>query len=206
MPFADASFEVVLCFTMLHHVPTIELQDRLIREARRVLWPGGIFAGSDSRWGRCLLWLTWATPCKSSTPACSPNDLARRASRKSTLAYELQRFASTPPGPMRTRLSCGLTRRNNACLSETWSLSCQSASAPISTAPTSARLYGAVISRDTGYDANITRSVLEACRVVCRSCAAECERHAGMHDHCGICAEACRRCEQACAAVLDGLG
>lgn len=51
MPFADASFEVVLCFTMLHHIPTIELQDRLIREARRVLRPGGIFAGSDSRWG-----------------------------------------------------------------------------------------------------------------------------------------------------------
>jgi hypothetical protein len=65
---------------------------------------------------------------------------------------------------------------------------------------------GAVISRHTGYDANITRSVVEACRVVCRSCAEECERHAGMHDHCRICAEACRRCEQSCAALLDGLG
>jgi hypothetical protein len=36
---------------MLHHVPTQELQDRLLVQARRVLRPGGTFAGSDSRWG-----------------------------------------------------------------------------------------------------------------------------------------------------------
>jgi SAM-dependent methyltransferase len=36
---------------MLHHVPTVELQDRLFAEARRVLRPAGVFAGSDSRWG-----------------------------------------------------------------------------------------------------------------------------------------------------------
>lgn len=51
LPFADATFDVVVCFTMLHHVPTAELQDRLFREARRVLRAGGVFAGSDSRWG-----------------------------------------------------------------------------------------------------------------------------------------------------------
>jgi SAM-dependent methyltransferase len=36
---------------MLHHVPTRELQDRLFKESRRVLRPGGVFAGSDGRWG-----------------------------------------------------------------------------------------------------------------------------------------------------------
>jgi SAM-dependent methyltransferase len=36
---------------MLHHVPTRELQNRLFQESRRVLRPGGVFAGSDSRWG-----------------------------------------------------------------------------------------------------------------------------------------------------------
>jgi SAM-dependent methyltransferase len=32
---------------MLHHVPTAPLQDRLLAEARRVLRPGGVFAGFD---------------------------------------------------------------------------------------------------------------------------------------------------------------
>ena len=65
---------------------------------------------------------------------------------------------------------------------------------------------GAVLSRHTGYDANITRALLEACRVACASCATECEAHADMHEHCRICAEACRRCEQACADMLGSLG
>ena len=40
-------FSSVVCFTMLHHVPTPALQDRLFGEAHRVLAPGGVFAGSD---------------------------------------------------------------------------------------------------------------------------------------------------------------
>jgi SAM-dependent methyltransferase len=47
MPFADNSFSGVVAFTMLHHVPTAALQDRLLAEARRVLRPGGVFAGFD---------------------------------------------------------------------------------------------------------------------------------------------------------------
>jgi SAM-dependent methyltransferase len=49
LPYADATFSGAVSFTMLHHVPTIDLQDRLLREVRRVLQPGGLFAGSDSR-------------------------------------------------------------------------------------------------------------------------------------------------------------
>jgi SAM-dependent methyltransferase len=48
MPFPAGSFSAVVAFTMLHHVPSVELQDRLLGEARRVLRPGGVFAGSDS--------------------------------------------------------------------------------------------------------------------------------------------------------------
>lgn len=48
MPLADAAFDSVVCFTMLHHVPSARLQDRLLAEARRVLAPGGVFAGCDS--------------------------------------------------------------------------------------------------------------------------------------------------------------
>ncbi len=63
-----------------------------------------------------------------------------------------------------------------------------------------------VLSRHTGYDANITRSVVQACMAACRSCADECDRHASEHEHCRVCADACRRCEQACGELLSGLG
>ena len=49
MPFADGTFTGAVSFTMLHHVPSAELQDRLLCEVRRVLTPGATFAGSDSR-------------------------------------------------------------------------------------------------------------------------------------------------------------
>jgi SAM-dependent methyltransferase len=48
MPFADGQFSTVLCFTMLHHVHTPQLQDQLLTEVARVLKPGGTFAGTDS--------------------------------------------------------------------------------------------------------------------------------------------------------------
>ncbi len=43
----DDHFSSVVCFTMLHHVPSAQLQDQLFAEALRVLQPGGAFAGSD---------------------------------------------------------------------------------------------------------------------------------------------------------------
>jgi SAM-dependent methyltransferase len=43
----NKAFSSVVCLTMLHHVPTDQLQDRLFAEAFRVLRPGGVFAGSD---------------------------------------------------------------------------------------------------------------------------------------------------------------
>lgn len=48
MPLADASFDSAVCFTMLHHVPSATLQDRLLSEVARVLRPGAVFAGVDS--------------------------------------------------------------------------------------------------------------------------------------------------------------
>ncbi len=49
MPFPAGRFSAVVCFTMLHHVPSPPLQDRLFAEACRVLRAGGVFAGSDSQ-------------------------------------------------------------------------------------------------------------------------------------------------------------
>jgi hypothetical protein len=65
---------------------------------------------------------------------------------------------------------------------------------------------GRVLSRHTGYDAHLTRAVLEACAVACGACADECESHASMHEHCRVCAESCRRCEQACRDLIGSLG
>ena len=48
MPFQAARFSAAMSFTMLHHVTSPELQDRLLAEVCRVLRPGGVFAGSDS--------------------------------------------------------------------------------------------------------------------------------------------------------------
>jgi SAM-dependent methyltransferase len=45
---ADASCSAAACFTMLHHVPTAEHQDRIFAEVCRVLRGGGVFVGVDS--------------------------------------------------------------------------------------------------------------------------------------------------------------
>jgi SAM-dependent methyltransferase len=48
LPFEDGRFSAAICFTMLHHIPQPELQDRAFAEVARVLRPGGTFAGTDS--------------------------------------------------------------------------------------------------------------------------------------------------------------
>ena len=62
-----------------------------------------------------------------------------------------------------------------------------------------------VVSRQTEYDANVTRAQLEACIAACKSCGDECEGHAEHMAHCRICAESCRRCEQACRDLLAAM-
>jgi ubiquinone/menaquinone biosynthesis C-methylase UbiE len=48
LPYPDDSYDSVGCFTMLHHVPTLALQNKILAEAFRVLRPGGVLIGSDS--------------------------------------------------------------------------------------------------------------------------------------------------------------
>jgi SAM-dependent methyltransferase len=47
MPFADSEFSGAVSFTMLHHIPSPQLQDKVLAEVFRVLKPGGLFVGSD---------------------------------------------------------------------------------------------------------------------------------------------------------------
>lgn len=64
---------------------------------------------------------------------------------------------------------------------------------------------GSVATRRTGSNEQVIRQMLAACETACRLCAEECERHAGHHEHCRICAESCRRCERACQEASRSL-
>lgn len=48
LAYDDGSFDSAGCFTMLHHVPTVALQNRVLAEILRVLRPGGWLIASDS--------------------------------------------------------------------------------------------------------------------------------------------------------------
>lgn len=63
----------------------------------------------------------------------------------------------------------------------------------------------AITSRQSSYDPAVLRPLLEACAASCKNCGDECERHALRHEHCRICAEACRRGEQACRELLNAM-
>jgi SAM-dependent methyltransferase len=47
MPLPDGRFSAAACFTMLHHIPGSDLQDRALAEIVRVLRPGGLLLGTD---------------------------------------------------------------------------------------------------------------------------------------------------------------
>ena len=78
MPFDDACFSGVVCFTMLHHIPSAELQDRLIGEVSRVLSPRGVFAGTDSIGGSRSFRLLHL---RDTLVAVAPDRLAERIER-----------------------------------------------------------------------------------------------------------------------------
>lgn len=64
---------------------------------------------------------------------------------------------------------------------------------------------GSVLSRLTEPDWDLLRAQLEACVEACRVCGAECQTHAGRHEHCRVCAESCRRCAEACQRLVSGV-
>ena len=47
LPFPAGRFSSAACLTMLHHIPSPELQNAALAELARVLRPGGVLAGSD---------------------------------------------------------------------------------------------------------------------------------------------------------------
>jgi SAM-dependent methyltransferase len=47
LPFGSGRFSSIACFTMLHHVASVAMQDRVLAELARVLRPGGCLFGTD---------------------------------------------------------------------------------------------------------------------------------------------------------------
>ncbi len=98
LPFPDARFTGAVCFTMLHHVPSAALQDRLLAEVARVLRPGASFAGSDSRPGA----LFRLAHLRDTMTLVDPATLADRLHRAFTAAevqaapHQLRFHARTP--------------------------------------------------------------------------------------------------------------
>jgi ubiquinone/menaquinone biosynthesis C-methylase UbiE len=59
MPFEDRVFRTVFSFTMLHHLPSVQLQNQAISEAHRVLTADGVLVGTDSRISLLMKMLHW---------------------------------------------------------------------------------------------------------------------------------------------------
>jgi SAM-dependent methyltransferase len=71
MALPDQVFSSTVCFTVLHHLPSLALPGSVIRRGYRVLQPGGVFAGTDSMQSLFMRFSTLATPwCCSTRQAC----------------------------------------------------------------------------------------------------------------------------------------
>ncbi|MFI9510371.1 class I SAM-dependent methyltransferase [Nocardia sp. NPDC052566] len=77
MPLEARQFDSVVCFTMLHHVPSAARQDSLFGEALRVLRPGGVFAGCDGLDSRMFRLLHLGDTCVPVPPDTIADRLAR---------------------------------------------------------------------------------------------------------------------------------
>jgi hypothetical protein len=63
-----------------------------------------------------------------------------------------------------------------------------------------------VLSRLSEPDAGVVRAQLEVCALSCATCGTECHRHGDHFEHCKVCANICRRCEEACRKLLRTVG
>jgi hypothetical protein len=63
-----------------------------------------------------------------------------------------------------------------------------------------------LVIRQTETPHEVVHAQLHACILACQACSEECETHAGMHEHCRICAETCRHCQERCNLLLGEIG
>jgi SAM-dependent methyltransferase len=102
MPFGAGEFTAVVCFTMLHHLPSAAAQDQMFAEAARVLRPGGVFAGVDSLRSLRFRLIHLADTCTPVDPATLPARLTAAGFEGARVADDGRRLwfrAYTPGGP-----------------------------------------------------------------------------------------------------------
>ena len=63
----------------------------------------------------------------------------------------------------------------------------------------------AMSARRTGSNESMLLDMLATCASACRICADECLRHARMHRHCALCADACEDCEKSCNDAIQSI-
>lgn len=100
MPFADGEFTAAVSLTMLHHVPTPTLQDRLLGEVRRVLRPGAEFVGMDATDTWSLRLMHWGDTLVPIDPAHLESRLRRAGFGNVLIEAEKRafRFSAQRPG------------------------------------------------------------------------------------------------------------
>ena len=100
MPFGAGAFTAVVCFTMLHHLPSAAAQDQMFAEAARVLRPGGVFAGVDSLRSLRFRLIHLADTCTPVDPATLPDRLAAAGFQGATVQDDGRRlwFRAYAPG------------------------------------------------------------------------------------------------------------
>jgi ubiquinone/menaquinone biosynthesis C-methylase UbiE len=106
LPFPDGRFSAVVCFTMLHHVPSVAQQDALFAEACRVLRPGGAFRGVDSDLSIGFRLLHLGDTMVVLDPATLPDRLRRAGFAVDTVAHRPRReisFTARRPPPAARR-------------------------------------------------------------------------------------------------------
>ena len=92
VPLPDGVADIVVCFTMLHHLPSAQAQDELFVEAHRLLSPGGVFAGSDNRGGPLFALAHLHDTMTVVAPAQLPDRLSRSGFNDAAVATRFSAF------------------------------------------------------------------------------------------------------------------
>ena len=97
MPFGNARFDGAVAMVMLHHLPSVEWQDRLFRGVARILRPGGLFVGVECVDSRALRLLHVGDPLVLVAPATLAARLGRAgfAAAKVDIRSHFFRFRAT---------------------------------------------------------------------------------------------------------------
>ena len=100
MEFGNEAFTAAVSLTMLHHVPTPMLQDRLFREVHRVLQPGGVFVGMDVVDTWSLRLMHWGDTLVPIDPAHLKPRLQRAGFEEITIETEKRAFRFSARRPV----------------------------------------------------------------------------------------------------------